>query len=164
MLLATSQAGWGKTAKGSALGVAAFYSYRTYVALVAQVAVQNGKLRIERVYVAVDCGQPINPLGIRMQAESAVIYGLTAAIKGPITIRNGGVEQSNFHEYDMLRMHEAPEIQVHVVGGHEDPTGVGEPVVPVVAPALCNAIFTATGQRIRTLPLGQTLPSFALGM
>jgi isoquinoline 1-oxidoreductase beta subunit len=160
LLLATSQAGWGKTVKGTALGVAAFHSYRTYVAMVAQVALRNGKLRCERACVAVDCGQPINPLGIRMQAESAVIYGLTAAIKGPITIKNGGVEQSNFHDYDMVRMPEAPDIQVHVVTSHEDPTGVGEPVVPVVAPAVCNAIFAATGQRIRTLPIGQTLSSF----
>jgi isoquinoline 1-oxidoreductase subunit beta len=157
LLLATSEAGWGKIAKGSSLGVAAFYSYRTYVAMVAQVAVRSGKLQVERAWVAVDCGQPINPLGIRMQAESAVIYGLTAAIKGPITIENGGVEQSNFDDYDMLRMHEAPEIEVHVVTSHEDPTGVGEPVVPVVAPAVCNAIFAARGQRIRTLPFGETL-------
>ncbi len=155
LLLATSQAGWGKPAKGSALGVAAFYSYRTYVAMVAQVAVRNGAPRVERAFVAVDCGQPINPLGVRMQAESAVIYGLTAALKGPITIKNGGVEQANFDDYDMLRMNEAPEIHVHVVTSREEPTGVGEPVVPVVAPAVCNAIFAATGRRIRTLPIGQ---------
>jgi len=123
--------------------------------MVAQVALRNGGPWIERAFVAVDCGQPLNPEGIRMQAESAVIYGLTAVAKGPITIRNGGVEQSNFDDYEMLRIHEAPEIQVQVVASNESPTGVGEPVVPVVAPAVCNAIFAATGRRIRTLPLPQ---------
>ena len=157
--IAASQAGWGKAPKGSALGVAAFYSYRTYVAMVAQVSLRNGKPRMERAWVAVDCGQPINPLGVRMQAESAVVYGLTAAIKGPITIRNGGVEQSNFDSYDMVRMDEAPRIQVHVVASSEEPTGVGEPVVPVVAPAFCNAIFAATEERLRTLPVAQTAPN-----
>jgi isoquinoline 1-oxidoreductase beta subunit len=161
LLLAASRAGWGKPSSGSALGVAAFYSYRTYVAMVAQIASRNGKLRVEHAWVAVDCGQPINPLGVRMQAESAVIYGLTAALKGPLTIKNGGIEQSNFHEYDMLRINEAPEIHVDVVPSHDDPTGVGEPVVPVVAPAVCNAIFAATGRRIRTLPVSDALPDFA---
>jgi len=151
--LAASRAGWGKAIpQGSGRGIAAYYSYRTYVAMVAQAALRNGGLWVERAYVAVDCGQPVNPEGIRMQAESAVIYGLTAAAKGPITIRNGGVEQSNFDDYEMLRIHEAPEIQVQVVASNESPTGVGEPVVPVVAPAVCNAIFAATGRRIRTLP------------
>jgi CO/xanthine dehydrogenase Mo-binding subunit len=129
--------------------------------MVAQIASRNGKLRVEHAWVAVDCGQPINPLGVRMQAESAVIYGLTAALKGPLTIKNGGIEQSNFHEYDMLRINEAPEIHVDVVPSHDDPTGVGEPVVPVVAPAVCNAIFAATGRRIRTLPVSDALPDFA---
>jgi isoquinoline 1-oxidoreductase subunit beta len=159
LLRASSRAGWGAGAKKNALGIAAFYSYRTYVALVAQVAVSHQTVRVLRAFVAVDCGQPINPLGIRMQAESAVIYGLTACMKGPITINNGGVEQSNFHDYEMLRMNEAPEIEVDVVTSREEPTGVGEPVVPVVAPAVCNAIFAATGQRIRSLPVNKVASS-----
>jgi isoquinoline 1-oxidoreductase beta subunit len=153
LLLAASQAGWGKPASGSALGVAAYYSYRTYVAMVAQVVLQNGKPRVERAFVAVDCGRPINPLGVRLQVESGVIYGLTATLKGAITISRGRVEQSNFDSYDMLRIHEAPEIHVQVVPSREDPTGIGEPVVAVVAPAVCNAIFVATGRRIRALPI-----------
>ncbi|HZU42331.1 MAG TPA: molybdopterin cofactor-binding domain-containing protein [Terriglobales bacterium] len=159
LLRASSRAGWQAGPKKNSLGIAAFYSYRTYVAMVAQVAVAHETVRVERVFVAVDCGQPINPLGVRMQAESAVIYGLTACIKGPITIKNGGVEQSNFHDYEMLRMNEAPEIEVDVVTSREEPTGVGEPVVPVVAPAVCNAIFAATGQRIRTLPVNKVASS-----
>jgi isoquinoline 1-oxidoreductase beta subunit len=100
----------------------------------------------------VDCGRPVNPDGVRAQIESAAIYGLSAALHDAITIDRGRVEQSNFHDYQMPRINETPKTEVHLVMSKEDPTGIGEPGLPVVAPAVCNAIFAATGKRIRRLP------------
>jgi isoquinoline 1-oxidoreductase subunit beta len=152
--LAASRAGWGKPLpKGRGRGIAGFFSYRTYAAMVAEVVVNDGQVRVERAVVAVDCGRPINPDGIHMQAEGAVIFGLTAALKSAITVDKGAVVQSNFHNYEVLRMNEAPLTEVHIVASQEKPTGMGEPVVPVVAPSVCNAIFAATGKRLRRLPV-----------
>ena len=117
------------------------------------VGVKDGAVKVHRIIYAVDCGRPINPEGVRAQVESAAIYGLSAALHDAITISGGRVEQSNFHDYQMPRIGETPKTEVHVVMSQEEPTGIGEPGLPVVAPAMCNAIFAATGKRIRRLPI-----------
>jgi isoquinoline 1-oxidoreductase beta subunit len=152
--LAAEKAGWGKPLpKGQGRGIAAFYSFNSYTAAVAEVSVKNGAAKLERLVYAVDCGRPINPEGIRAQVESAAIYGLSAASYDAITINGGRVEQSNFNDYQMPRMNDAPKTEVHVVMSKEEPTGIGEPGLPVMAPAMCNAIFAATGKRLRRLPI-----------
>lgn len=107
--------------------------------MVAEVVIKDGHIRVTRAVLAVDCGLPINPDGIRTQGEDALIYGLTAAMKSPITVDKGGVVQSKFHDYEVLRMNEAPLTEVHIVESKEKPTGMREPIVPVVAPSVCNA-------------------------
>ncbi len=152
--LAAEKAGWGKPlAKGMGRGIAGYYSFETYTAAVADVSAQNGEVRVHRLVYAVDCGRPVNPDGVRAQVESAAIYGLSAALKSAITIDRGRVEQANFNDYEMPRIQEAPKTEVHVVMSKEEPTGIGEPGLPVVAPAVCNALFAATGKRIRRLPI-----------
>ena len=114
---------------------------------------KDGAVRVHRVVCAVDCGLVINPDTVKAQMEGGIIFGLTAALKSEITLKDGRVEQSNFYDYPMLRIHESPEIEVHIVRSTANPTGVGEPGVPPVAPALANAIFAATGKRVRRLPI-----------
>jgi isoquinoline 1-oxidoreductase beta subunit len=161
--LAAAKSGWGGGAlpKGSGRGIAAHYSFLTYVATVMQVAVdEQGELSIPRVDVAIDCGAAVNPERVRAQIEGACVMGVSAALSGAITFKAGRVEQDNFHQYTVLRMPAAPrEIHVHIVEGDFDRPlgGVGEPGVPPALPALCNAIFAATGKRIRTLPIGDQL-------
>jgi isoquinoline 1-oxidoreductase subunit beta len=151
---AAEKAGWGKPlAKGQGRGIAAFYSFDSYTAAVAEVSVRNKAVKLERLVYAVDCGRPINPEGVRAQVESAAIYGLSAASYDAITISGGRVEQANFNDYGMPRMGDAPKTKVHVVMSKEEPTGIGEPGLPVMAPAMCNAIFAATGKRLRRLPI-----------
>jgi isoquinoline 1-oxidoreductase beta subunit len=152
--LAAEKANWGKQLpNGQGRGIAAFYSFNSYTACVAEVSHAKGSVKLDRLVYAVDCGRPINPDGIRAQIESAAIYGLSAVLHDAITINGGRVEQSNFHDYQMPRMNETPLTEVHVIMSKEEPTGIGEPGLPVVAPALCNAIFAATGKRIRRLPM-----------
>ncbi len=152
--LAAAKAGWGKPLpKGTGRGVAAYFSFNSYTSAVAEVAVKNGEVRVQRIVYAADVGRPINPNGVRAQLESAAVYALTAMLKGAITIERGRVEQTNFHDYEMLRINETPLIEVHLVDSKEKPTGIGEPGVPVIAPAVCNAIFAATGKRPRRLPI-----------
>jgi CO/xanthine dehydrogenase Mo-binding subunit len=121
---------------------------------VAEVSVTRGKLKIHRVVCAVDCGHVVNPAIINQQIESGIVYGLSAALKGAITIDRGRVQQGNFNTYDVLRIDEMPQIDVHIVETENNPGGIGEASVPPIAPAVANAIFAATGRRIRRLPIG----------
>ena len=152
--LAAEKAGWGKPLpKGVSRGIAGYYSFESYTAAVVEACVNNGSIKVHRLIYAVDCGRPINPEGVRAQVESAAVYGLSATLHDAITIDRGSVQQSNFHDYQMPRISETPKTEVHVVMSKEDPTGIGEPGLPVVAPALCNALFAATGKRVRRLPI-----------
>jgi isoquinoline 1-oxidoreductase beta subunit len=138
---------------GRSRGIAVNYACGSYVAQVIEVSVTDGKVRVHRVVSAIDCGHVVNPLSVEMQMQGAVVYALTAALYGEITIKNGAAEQSNFNDYQMLRMADAPDVVSVIVPSGDFWGGVGEPPVPVVAPALCNAIFGATGKRIRSLPV-----------
>jgi isoquinoline 1-oxidoreductase beta subunit len=153
--LAAKKAKWGsKLAPGLGRGMAAHFSFDSYVAQVVEASVEeNGVVHVHRVVCAVDCGMAINPDTVKAQMEGGIIFGLTAALKTEITFKDGRVEQGNFHDYQMLRIFESPEIEVHIVPSTENPTGVGEPGVPPVAPALANAIFAVTGKRVRRLPI-----------
>jgi CO/xanthine dehydrogenase Mo-binding subunit len=148
-----AMANWGDAAPGRFQGVAVHESFHTVVAEVAEISLVNGKPKLEKMYCAVDCGIAVNPDIVRAQMESGIIFGLTAALKGKITVADGAVEQSNFHDYQMLRINEVPDIEVSIVQGDAAPTGVGEPGTPPAAPALANAVFAATGRRLRDLPL-----------
>ncbi len=151
--LAAEKAGWGKALpKGRGRGIAAFCSFGSYFAEVAEVTVKGNDFKIDRIVAAVDCGQVVNPESVRSQTEGAIIYGLSAALKNEITIKNGAVEQTNFDGYDPIRISEAPPIEVHLVKSSEGPGGMGEPGLPPLAPAIANAIFAASGQRLRRLP------------
>jgi isoquinoline 1-oxidoreductase beta subunit len=153
--LAAQKANWGaKLPPGVARGIAGHFSFDSYVAQVVEASVaKDGAVRVHRVVCAVDCGTVINPDTVKAQMEGGIIFGLTAALKTEITLKNGKVEQSNFHDYQMLRIFESPKIEVYIVPSTANPTGVGEPGVPPVAPALANAIFAATGKRVRRLPI-----------
>lgn len=146
---------WSKPAvKGVGKGVAVCERSGTYVAYVVEAAVEDGKVRVYRVVCAVDCGLAVDPNGVRAQIESSVVFGLTMALYGEITMDGGVVKQSNFDDYKMLRIKEMPEIEVHIVGSRQDPMGgIGESGLPPIAPALTNALFAVTGKRIRRLPI-----------
>jgi isoquinoline 1-oxidoreductase beta subunit len=151
--LAAEKAGWGKAAPGRFQGLALVNNLESFTAEVAEIEIQNGKLRVLRVVCAVDCGRTVNPAIVKQQIESGIVYGLTAALKGRITIEKGRAQESNFDKYDMLRINEMPKIEVHIVNSEHDPGGIGEAAVPPIAPAVANAIFAATGKRIRSLPI-----------
>ncbi|HSU75789.1 MAG TPA: xanthine dehydrogenase family protein molybdopterin-binding subunit [Burkholderiales bacterium] len=152
--LAAKQAGWGKPLpKDRARGIAVHESFNTAVAQVVEISRRKDAFHIERVVCAVECGVAVNPQIVAMQMESGIGYGLSAALMGAITLKDGMVEQSNFHDYPVLRMNQAPRIEVHIVPASGKPTGVGEPGTPVVAPALANALLALNGQPIRALPL-----------
>ena len=158
--LAAEKSDWGKplaagkSGEKRGRGVAVHESFNSYVAQVAEVTVKgDGSFTVDRVVCAVDCGIAVNPDVIRAQMEGGIGFGLTAALYGEITLKDGMVEQSNFNDYPLLRMGEMPKIEVHIVTSTAKPTGVGEPAVPVIAPALANALFAASGKRVRKLPL-----------
>jgi isoquinoline 1-oxidoreductase beta subunit len=152
--LAAEKAGWDKPLpKGQGRGIAGFYSFFSYVAAVAEVSASSAGYTVNRLICGVDCGRAVNPNGVRAQVESAAIYALTATVKDAITVERGRVVQGNFNDYSMIRMKEAPPIEVYIMPSTEAPTGIGEPTVPVIAPAICNAIFNATGKRLRRLPI-----------
>jgi isoquinoline 1-oxidoreductase beta subunit len=153
--LVAAKAGWGSPLPaGRGRGIAGAFSFDSYVAEVAEVSVDKAGLpHVHRVVCAVDCGRAVNPDGVRAQVESAVVYGLSAALKGAITIAGGRAEQSNFHDFEVMRIQEMPVVEVHLVASTERPTGIGEPGLPPAAPAVANAIFAATGKRLRRLPI-----------
>jgi isoquinoline 1-oxidoreductase beta subunit len=152
--LAAEQAGWGSPCiAGRSRGIAVAESYGSYVAQVAEVSVGAGQVRVHRVVCAIDCGVVVNPDTVTAQMESCIVYGLTATLKGAITLEHGRVQQGNFDDFPLLRMSETPEIVVHIVPSAEPPGGVGEPGLPPVAPAVCNAVFAATGAPVRSLPI-----------
>ena len=129
-------------------------SFESFAAQVMEASVEEGgKVRVHRVVTAIDCGRYVNPGIIEAQLESGAIFGMTAALYDELTFERGRLQQSNFHDYPMLRMNECPEIETHVVKSEEKPGGIGEPGVPCTAPALANAIFAATGKRVRKLPI-----------
>ncbi len=155
--LAAQKAGWGSALpQGRARGIACHYSFHSYTANVAEVSVEKGQVRVHRIVTAVDIGVPVHPDGIRAQVESAIVYGLTAAMKSQITIKNGAAVEANFNRFTTLRMDETPEMEVHIVPSILPPTGIGEPALPVVAPAVFNAVFALTGKRVRRLPVMAT--------
>jgi isoquinoline 1-oxidoreductase beta subunit len=143
----------GTAPEGRAHGVALHQSFGSIVAQVAEVSVEGKQIRVHRVVCAVDCGIVVNPNILAQQVESAVVFGLSAALAGEITIRDGQVQQSNFGDYPVLRMNEAPLVETVIVPSAEPPEGMGEPAVPPVAPAVASAVFKLTGQRLRSLPL-----------
>jgi isoquinoline 1-oxidoreductase beta subunit len=152
--LAAEKSGWGGPLPARVgRGVALQFVFASYMAHVAEIEVaKDGRVRVRRVVCAVDCGTAVNPDTIRAQLESAVVFGITAALHGEITIKNGRVEQSNFDSYEMLRIDEAPAIEVHIVHNFEPPGGIGEAGTSLIVPAVANAIFAATGKRLRKMP------------
>jgi isoquinoline 1-oxidoreductase beta subunit len=154
--LAATRAGWGSALPaGVSRGIAVHKSFEAYVAQVAEVSVgADGAVKVHRVVCAVDCGPVVNPDTVEAQMQSGIVYGLTAALYGEISIEGGRVVQGNFHDYPMLLMAGMPRVEVHIVPSTDSQGGVGEPGTPPIAPAVCNAIFAATGKRIRRLPIG----------
>jgi isoquinoline 1-oxidoreductase subunit beta len=153
--LVAEKAGWGKPVPaGRGRGIAVHESFGSFIGQVAEVSVsKDEQLKVHRFVCAIDCGPVVNPDSIRAQMEGAIVFGLTAAIYGEISFENGRVKQRNFNDYRMLRIHEMPAIEVHIVPSTEKMGGVGEPGVAPVAAALTNAIFSLTGKRIRRLPI-----------
>ena len=152
--LAAKKSDWYETLpENRGRGIAIHKSFGTIVAQVIEVEVSEGNVRVHRVTCAVDCGFAMHPDGLRAQMESGIVYGLTAALYSDISIHRGAVAQSNFHDYEMLRMNESPSIETFIINGGGRTGGAGEPGTPAIAPALANAIFDATGQRIRELPI-----------
>jgi isoquinoline 1-oxidoreductase subunit beta len=158
LALAADKAGWGKPLPPRAgRGVSLQNAFHTYMAQIAEVEVaEDGTVRVRRVVCALDCGTVVNPDTVRAQIESAVMFGITAALYGEITLKNGRVEQGNFDSYQILRMNEAPEVEVHIVPSAEPPGGMGEAGTSAIVPAVTNAIFAATGKRLRRLPVDST--------
>jgi isoquinoline 1-oxidoreductase beta subunit len=157
MQLAAEKAGWGTPlAPGRGRGLAVHYSFHASLAYVAEVTVSaDGSVKVDRVVCAVDCGIAINPDVIRAQVEGGVAFGLGAILYSTISLKQGRVEQSNFNDYRVLRMSSMPTVEVYIVNSEEPPSGIGEPTVPPIGPAVSNAIFAATGTRVRTLPLSR---------
>lgn len=152
--LAAQKAGWGEPlSAGRFRGLAVHESFESFVAEVAEVSVTGGRVRVHRVVCAVDCGVCANPAGVEAQLQGGVVYGLTAALYGELTFKAGRVQQSNFHDYRLLHMDEMPKVEVHIVASSERSGGIGEVGVPPIAPAVANAVFAATGKRLRRLPL-----------
>jgi isoquinoline 1-oxidoreductase beta subunit len=154
LTLVRDKSGWGKAplAKGRARGVAVHESFGSVCAQVVEVSLEGNTIRVHKVTAAVDCGIAVNPLTVEAQIQSAIAFGLSAALYGRITLKNGQVEQSNFNDYPVVRINEMPECSVHIVPSKEAPTGIGEPGTPPIAPAIANAVFVLSGKRLQRLP------------
>jgi len=152
--LCAERALWGRAPAGRHQGIAFMEGYTTHLAQVAEISIEQGALKVQKIVCVVDCGQMINPRIVESQIESGIIFGLSAALWGEVTIAAGKVQQTNFNNYRVLRGNEMPAIDVHLLESDEPPGGIGEPSVALVAPAICNAIYAATGKRIRRLPIG----------
>jgi isoquinoline 1-oxidoreductase beta subunit len=153
--LLAEKSGWGHVARGHSLGIAAFGAFGSYIGSVVELSAKGNALNVHRVVTAIDCGVAVHPDNIRAQLEGGMVYGLTAALRGQITIAQGAVQQGNFHNYPMLTMKEMPRVDAYIVPSTAAPGGVGEPGTAPIAPALANAIFAATGTRVRALPLSK---------
>jgi isoquinoline 1-oxidoreductase beta subunit len=153
--LASENSGWGKALpRGQGRGIACHYSFDSYIAHVAEVSVDgDGNVRVHRVVSAVDCGIAVNPDGVRAMTEGGINFALTPVLTGEITIKDSTVEQSNFDGYQVVRINDAPEVEVHIISAGEKIGGMGETAVPPLAPAVANAVFAATGKRLRRLPV-----------
>src|SRR4029453_9162699 len=152
--LAAQKANWGgPLTAGRARGIAVHASFGSWCAQVAEVSVQDQRIRVHRVVCSIDCGRAINPETIRAQMEGGIVFGLSAALYGQITLKDGRVQQTNFHDYPVLRMDAMPKVEVHIVPSTEKPSGIGEPGTPLMAAVLCNALFALTARRDRRLPL-----------
>ena len=154
--IAAEKAGYkpgGKLGNGRFQGIALMEGYGTYIAQIAEISVVQNAIKVHRVTVAVDCGMMVNPDIVKAQVESSVVYGLSAALLSKITLKDGRVEQSNFHDYPVLRINEMPVVAVHLVASTEQPGGIGEPVTATIGPSIANALFNATGKRIRKMPM-----------
>ena len=152
--LAAEKAGWGKPPPaGRARGLAVHESFRSIVAEVAEVSAEKGRIRVHQVTCAVDCGTAVNPLGIEAQIQGAIAFGLGPVLHSALSIQQGRVQQSNFHDYEVLRLDEMPKVTVHIVRSDVQMGGIGEPATAVIAPAVANAVFALTGKRLRSLPL-----------
>ena len=152
--LVAEKSGWEKFQNGPIYqGISCHKSFGTWIAQVARVSIENNKVKVHEVHCAVDCGLVINPGITKAQISSAIIYGLSAALKSKITIDDGKVVEANFDDFDVIRMDETPVINVHLVNSGASPKGVGEPGLPPIAPAIANAVYAATGKRYRSLPI-----------
>jgi CO/xanthine dehydrogenase Mo-binding subunit len=156
--VATQAAGWGTPLpKGQGRGVSVMHAFGSYLSLVAEVTVKDGEVQVNRVVCAVDCGMAVNPRTIEAQIQGGVVFGIAGVLYGEVTIKDGRVQQTNFTDYRVLRINETPAIEVHLVQSKEAPGGIGEPGTSVLAPAVTNAIYAATGKRLRKLPVGSQL-------
>jgi len=154
LALAAEKAGWGKApAEGRARGLALHESFGSIVAEVAEVSIDQGRIRVHSVTCAVDCGIAVNPLAIEAQMQGSVAFGLSAALYGKLTLAGGAVQQSNFHDYPVIRMFDMPKVTAHVIQSKAKMGGIGEPATAPIAPAVANAVFVLTKQRLRSLPL-----------
>jgi isoquinoline 1-oxidoreductase subunit beta len=153
--LAAREANYGSAPKGQHQGIALMEGYGTYMAQVADVSIENGMPKVHKITVALDCGQVVNPDICNAQIEGSIIYGLTAALWGEINLQGGRVQQTNFDSYRLMRLNEAPRIEIHFIDSGEEPGGIGEPATALVAPAVCNALYMATRRRVRSLPLAR---------
>jgi len=150
---AATKAGWGRAPEGRYQGIALMEGYTSQLAQVAEISIDGGELKVHKIVCVVDCGQVVNPKIVESQIESGIIFGLSAALWGEVTIEAGKVQQTNFNNYRVLRANEIPQVEVVLMQSDALPGGIGEPSVALVAPAVCNAIFAATGKRVRALPI-----------